>query len=284
MVVEFKQLKEIENRINNAVILSNKNRNEEDRKFIVANIGQDLVKILTPLLREIAQSSKMSATQLQSLISAIKVEAPQVNVEQPKIEVSVPEVKVPEVNVRMPEIKLPKIVVPAPRVTVKAPEVNIPKEMEIKGLKGLIKSISDALKQKPKLEFNQDKPLQVILTDEKGKQYKALTTLVSGGGSRGVVTNRPLFDYSVGFEQLTITSPAIALASIPEKANKAVMTVEDATLRYRDDGTNPTSTVGLKVFVGGTIVLHGRDSIQKFRVIKQGSSNSEINVAYYERK
>ena len=73
MVVEFKQLKEIENRINNAVILSNKNRNEEDRKFIVANIGQDLVKILTPLLREIAQSSKMSATQIQSHISAIKV-------------------------------------------------------------------------------------------------------------------------------------------------------------------------------------------------------------------
>ena len=91
-------------------------------------------------------------------------------------------------------------------------------------------------------------------------------------------------DIPVGFEQLAITSLAQALTSIPANANKAIMTVEDATLRYRDDGTDPTATVGLKVFVAGTIILNSRDSLEKFRAIRQGGSNSEANINYYERK
>ena len=101
----------------------------------------------------------------------------------------------------------------------------------------------------------------------------------SRGPKREIDTEKP-----VGFEQLSITDTAKALASIPANANGAVITVEDATMRYRDDGTNPTATVGLRVFVGGTIVLNSRDSLDKFRAIRTGSSNSEINVSYYERR
>ena len=96
-------------------------------------------------------------------------------------------------------------------------------------------------------------------------------------------TRRPVREFSAGFEQLAITSlvTATALASVPANANKAIMTVENATLRYRDDGTDPTSTVGLRVFINSTIILNNRDAILNFRAIRTGGSNSEINVSYY---
>ena len=94
----------------------------------------------------------------------------------------------------------------------------------------------------------------------------------------------PESDKPVGFEQLTVSSTAVGLASIPANANKVIATVEDATLRYRDDGTNPTSTVGLKVFTAGTIILNSRDSLDNFKAIRTGGTNSELNISYYERR
>ena len=101
--------------------------------------------------------------------------------------------------------------------------------------------------------------------------------MVVGGGSG----TRTLIDVPQGFEQLAIADTAIGLASIPDKATKAVMTVEDSTMRYRTDGTVPTATVGLRVFVGGTIVLNSRQQIVAFRSIRIGNS-SEVNCEYYE--
>ena len=103
-----------------------------------------------------------------------------------KIDVKLPSIHIPKITV--PPVYIPPIKVPTPQVTVKPADVRIPKEMEVKGLKGLIKNIADALKQKPKIEFNQDKPMQVILTDDKGRSYKALTSMLTGGGGRGVIT------------------------------------------------------------------------------------------------
>lgn len=91
-------------------------------------------------------------------------------------------------------------------------------------------------------------------------------------------------DNPVGFEQRAVGSSAVGLASIPEAADKAVIVVDDATLRYRDDGTNPTADIGIKKFKGGTIVLNSRLSITQFKAIKVSTNNSELNVSYYERK
>lgn len=97
------------------------------------------------------------------------------------------------------------------------------------------------------------------------------------------VSTLPLYDSPVGFEQLAING-ATGLASIPAAANKAVIVVDDASLRYRDDGENPTADIGIKMFKGGTIVLNSRKSILQFKAIKVGTNNSELNVSYYERK
>ena len=93
----------------------------------------------------------------------------------------------------------------------------------------------------------------------------------------------PLQDTPISFEQISINTAA-GLTTIPSNANKAVITVETAGLRYRDDGTNPTSSVGHNMRVGSVIFLNGRNAVLNFKAIKSGTANSKINVDYYETK
>lgn len=91
-------------------------------------------------------------------------------------------------------------------------------------------------------------------------------------------------DTPVGFEQRTVSTSAVGFASIPLQANKAIVVVEDATIRYREDGTNPTSSVGTKQFVNSTIIIEGRTRLTQFRAIRQGSTDALLSINYYERK
>ena len=248
-----------------------KQRNEDDRKYIVASIGKDLVTVLTPLLKQIAENSKVSKDEIKQIIREIKVIAPKVNIQSPEA----------RVRVDIPKIKIPTINVPKPEVTVNVPKMEMPKEMEIKGLKGLLKEVLAVAKKKP--ESASDQPMNVILTDEKGMPYKALTSMITGGGG-GVVSIRPLEEVPVGFEQLAIADTAIPFADIPEKANKATISVEDAIMRYKTDGNDPTTTVGVSAYPGTIITLSSRQAITMFRAIRTGTSSSELNINYYEIK
>ena len=88
----------------------------------------------------------------------------------------------------------------------------------------------------------------------------------------------------VGYEQLTVGVSAVGLASIPLNANRAIIVVEDATIRWRIDGTNPTNTVGTKSFINSTIILESRTQITNFKAIRTGSTSSKLSVMYFERK
>src|SRR6266852_2716499 len=54
------------------------------------------------------------------------------------------------------------------------------------------------------------------------------------------------FNSVAGFQTITVSSTAIGL-TVPRGALFAVAVVETASIRYRDDGTDPTSTVGMLV-------------------------------------
>lgn len=90
----------------------------------------------------------------------------------------------------------------------------------------------------------------------------------------------PLQDTPISFEQITINT-AVGLTTIPSNANKAVITVQTAGIRYKNDGTNPTATVGHDMRIGSVIFLNGRNAVLNFKAIKSGSTNSKINVDYY---
>lgn len=88
--------------------------------------------------------------------------------------------------------------------------------------------------------------------------------------------NRPL-----GFEQVTSLSSAAGLASIPGNANFALIECDHTAGRYvrwRDDGTNPTTTVGNSLAPGQTLEYDGDFSVLKFI---EESASAKINVSYY---
>lgn len=89
----------------------------------------------------------------------------------------------------------------------------------------------------------------------------------------------------VGHVQQTVSTAAVALSTIPLKANKVLIITETDTLRWRDDGTDPTSTVGMILYPGNALVLDSRASINNFKAIRDTSSSSDItlNAAYYAK-
>lgn len=65
----------------------------------------------------------------------------------------------------------------------------------------------------------------------------------------------------------------------PAGAVYAVLTAEAQAIRYRDDGVNPSATVGMPVAVGVTVQLEG-GNLAAYRVISQ-ALGAIVNVTYY---
>jgi hypothetical protein len=86
----------------------------------------------------------------------------------------------------------------------------------------------------------------------------------------------------LGFVQMTSLSSAVALTSIPNGAQRAHITAEAQNVRLRDDGTNPTTGIGLQIIVAGTasqpFVYEG--DLSAVRVIEEAGS-AKLNVSYY---
>ncbi len=69
------------------------------------------------------------------------------------------------------------------------------------------------------------------------------------------------------------------MSSIPAGASTAEFIVESQGIRYRDDGTAPTATVGMPVAAGVSFQYSGTLSTLQF--IEQTAS-AKLNVSYYK--
>jgi hypothetical protein len=85
---------------------------------------------------------------------------------------------------------------------------------------------------------------------------------------------------SLGYQQTTSlsTSSAVGLPSIPTGAGSAVIDVEGAGIRLRDDGTDPTSSVGRPMSAGQSLCFV--NDPRAIRIIGQ-TAGATINVTYY---
>jgi len=159
---------------------------QADRDTMIFGMGEDIVNLLLPLLKEIAQVAKVNKLSLLDALKHVKVQA----------NIKAPDVKVPEVKVNIPEIKVPPMpevkvdtdkiaraienvkvnnIVDVPPIKIpdiRVPEIKMPDEMDIRGwvrLQGV----------------DLDNPLPVQLRDSNGKPLDfmgGLTQIVSGGG------------------------------------------------------------------------------------------------------
>jgi len=84
----------------------------------------------------------------------------------------------------------------------------------------------------------------------------------------------------LGYEQITVSTTAKTL-TIPSGAVRAVLVAEAQPLRYRVDGTSPTSTVGFLVASGIPFELYGSVTLDQFRTIRSGGTDSVLSVHYY---
>ncbi len=82
---------------------------------------------------------------------------------------------------------------------------------------------------------------------------------------------------SKGYQQITSLSAAVAL-TVPDGATMAVIVPEAQAIRWRDDGTNPTASVGMPVAVGVQFVYSG--ALSALKLIEQTAS-AKANITYY---
>jgi hypothetical protein len=84
-----------------------------------------------------------------------------------------------------------------------------------------------------------------------------------------------------GFQALTVGNTAVGL-TVPTDARYAILRVITEDIRYRDDGTNPTGTVGMLAKVDEFIELTSRQQLAAFKAIRDGGSNGGLEILYYK--
>lgn len=80
-----------------------------------------------------------------------------------------------------------------------------------------------------------------------------------------------------GHQQITALSSATAL-TVPSGARFAFLQAQTADVRWRDDGVDPTASVGMILPFTGSPMVWYTGQLSKLRFI---SATGGINVAYY---
>ncbi len=88
---------------------------------------------------------------------------------------------------------------------------------------------------------------------------------------------------ALGYQQITSLSGSTALTIATDEntrnAGRAIISPETQNVRWRDDGTAPTASVGYLLAAGSELVYEG--SLDKLRFIEVTAS-AKLNICYYK--
>ena len=89
----------------------------------------------------------------------------------------------------------------------------------------------------------------------------------------------------LGYQQITdlssaagLTVPAVDKAGNKIQPTMALIICETQNVRWRDDGTDPTGSVGMPLTVGTALQYDG--DLTKIKFIQQ-SASAKLNISYY---
>ena len=89
----------------------------------------------------------------------------------------------------------------------------------------------------------------------------------------------------LGYQQITslsastgLTVPTLAPDGSFQKPTFALIIAEGAPVRWRDDGTAPTASVGMPLAIGVPLQYDG--DLNKIKFIEQ-SGSAKLNISYY---
>jgi hypothetical protein len=105
--------------------------------------------------------------------------------------------------------------------------------------------------------------------NEQNRAAAAIPVWIAGAGGIGYA--------AIGYEQITSLGSATGL-TVPANAIYAILQAEAQVLRYRDDGTDPTASVGMMLYPGGSFTYNADLTAIKFI---QADSGGILNVLYY---
>jgi hypothetical protein len=97
------------------------------------------------------------------------------------------------------------------------------------------------------------------------------------GADGGTPQSAPATLTPKGYQQITALSAAVALTP-PVGSRIATITAEAQDVRWRDDGTNPTATVGMLLTKGTPFQYTGNLAAIKFI---ETTASATLNIAYY---
>lgn len=82
-----------------------------------------------------------------------------------------------------------------------------------------------------------------------------------------------------GYQQITDLSAAAGL-TVPAGARYVILRAEAQDVRWRDDGTDPTATVGQLLKAGDTIAFEYGGNLKAIKFI-QAAAGATLNASYY---
>jgi hypothetical protein len=87
----------------------------------------------------------------------------------------------------------------------------------------------------------------------------------------------------IGYENLTVSSTAVGFTAttVTRLARSAVIVVEDADVRWRSDGTAPTSSAGTLLREGSSFIVRGEANILNIQFIRAGSVDAAVHGAFF---
>ena len=85
------------------------------------------------------------------------------------------------------------------------------------------------------------------------------------------------------YESVIVADSAVGFtAATLARATAAFVTLETAQVRFRYDGTNPTSSEGHLMDIGDSIRIKGPNNIKNFKAIRTGSTSGVLKVTFEE--
>ena len=100
-----------------------------------------------------------------------------------------------------------------------------------------------------------------------------------------MATNLKAVTSCMGYQQITSLSSATGLTvpvrtpdGMSVRANFALIISETQAVRWRDDGTAPTSTVGMPLAAGVALQYDG--DLSRIQFIEQ-TAGAKLNISYY---
>lgn len=82
----------------------------------------------------------------------------------------------------------------------------------------------------------------------------------------------------LGYFQITSVAAAIGFPDIPEESSLAMIQPESQDIRWRDDGVDPTASVGMIIPAKDILFYTGKFDAIKFIEVTAGA---KVNVTFY---